>query len=220
MREKIIKNFPKNYPFYKRIIAEMEFLFADFYLTPRENLLSKKDISNTRKKLKKGDIILSGNFRTAFGKLLREPVTHASVYVGRNKVIQARGIEGVIYEKLKPFLKRYDSLAILRIPKKTKRRRKTIKITIKELKKELKKPFDFEFKKGEESYFCSKLVNESFKKAKYDTKVKTFKRSKSLIKTKKIIHPQDFVKGNFEIIFLSHNLKLVKKQLKLIPEKN
>ena len=100
MREKLIKNFPKDYPTYKKIIAQIEFLFADFYLTNRKNLLSDADILDIRRKLKKGDIILSGNLRTIFGKLLREPVTHASIYIGKKKIIQARAIQGVIYEKL------------------------------------------------------------------------------------------------------------------------
>jgi len=217
-----IKNFPKNYPWYKKIVANIIFFITGTIIHPRKNLLTNEDIKQAKKIIKRGDIILLGNLRTALSEIINDPLTHSSIYMGGRKIIHAMGAEGVQYASYHSTFTNYDTVAVVRIPEKKRNRKEIIKKVIKYAKNQLKKPYDFEFKKGEKKFFCTKLVNNCFTDVGYDTGLSSIKKSKSknfFSRAKNALRPIDFIKGNFETVFLSHNLKLKNKKLTFIKKK-
>ena len=93
-------------------------------------------------------------------------------------------------------------------------RKNIIKKTLNFAKHQYGKPYDYEFKPGIKSFFCSELVNESFKHAGYKTRLSSVKRSKQVINHLEdqingavdALHPICFLNGNFSLVYLSHNL--------------
>ncbi len=210
----IITNFPKGYPFYKKVIANIIYLFTGIVVHPRKNFLNNKDFIRAKLILKKGDIALLGNLREASSLFISGPVTHAALYVGHKKFIHAI-TDGVQYSTLHHFFTEYDTLIIMRLPKKVKNRKRKIREAIKNAKLQIGKPYDFDFNGKSDKFFCTELVNYVYTKAKHDTKLKTvgkFRKSKQKIIKKWIsatraLHPVKFVEeGNFRTVYLSHNL--------------
>ncbi|MBT5274378.1 hypothetical protein HOH11_01260 [Candidatus Woesearchaeota archaeon] len=215
-----IKNFPKRRNKIKRLYDNFVFNVFGSIITRRRNWLSKKDIKKSRRKIRKGDILLLGNLRTAYSKIINEPITHSAIYVGGNKVIHAMGEDGVFSERMLNIYKRYDTLIILR----SDLRKKEKALLIRNAKSAIGIPYDFSFSNREDSFFCTEFVNKMFKKVGYKTNLISLHepRSKSERVLRKInnaaisIRPSDFLKGNFTLIFLSHNLIFKNNKLKLI----
>ncbi|PIN87949.1 hypothetical protein COV12_01215 [Candidatus Woesearchaeota archaeon CG10_big_fil_rev_8_21_14_0_10_32_24] len=217
----LITNFPKNYPFHKKILANIGFIITGIIIHPRKNLLSHKDTIKARFILRKGDVVLLGDLKKVSSLIIRGPFTHATIYAGRKRFIEAVQ-EGVRYTTFHHLFTTYDTLLIMRIPKKTKDRKKKIKAAIEIAKKQIGKPYDFDFSGKANNFFCTELVNYSFKKAKHDTKLESVSKFKKMEKdfVKKYIsashalHPVKFAEeGNFDIIFMSHNLQSKNKIL-------
>ena len=204
-----ITNFANGTPWYKKLYGNFVYFVSGVIIHSRKNTLSTKDYVRGKLLLRRGDIILWGNLRESSSLLIEEPVTHASLYMGRKRVLEAVG-DGVRKSKLKHFFTEYDTMVILRVLKGTKLR--LIWKAIKYAKKQIGKPYDWEFKKGPKSFFCTELVNESFKQAGYKTGIASVKKGK-VANALGALHPARFVKGKFRVIFLSHNLKLKGKKL-------
>lgn len=202
-----IHNFPENYPWYRKLFSIILFIIFGTTILPRKNKLSNKDIRRARRALKKGDIILGGDSRTLFSKLVRNPITHAMLYVGNQRVIHSIGADGVKYDSLTYIFTKYDTLLILRVPN-IKRRKGIIKETIGYAKLQLKKPYDFELKPENEAFFCVELINKAFKEAKYETGLCSGVDKIIMKKSREAIKAHDFLKGNFDLIFKSHNLRV------------
>jgi hypothetical protein len=141
------------------------------------------------------------------------------LYIGRKKFVEAVG-DGVGVNSLHHFFTEYDTMIIMRLPKGIKNRKKIISLTIKHALEQVGKPYDFDFSGKANKFFCTELVNYSFKKAGHKTKLNTigkFKKSekdilKKFIPASRALHPIEFAqKGNFRIIFLSHNLQFEKR---------
>ena len=217
---KFIKKFPKRRNFVKRLYDNLVFNIFSTVLIKRKNWLTKKDIKDSKKKLKKGDILVIGNLRSAYSKIVNEPVTHSAIYIGKNKVIHSMGEKGVFSEKLINMYQRYDTLIILRSNLSKKEIRKLIKNT----KNAIGTPYDFSFSDKDDSFFCTQFVNEMFKKTGYNTQLMSLHKPQSSSERilRKInnaavsIRPSDFLRGNFTQIFLSHNLSFENNKLKLI----
>ncbi len=213
-----IDNFPKHYPFYKKLTANLIYFFTGIIIHPRKNLLSHQDLIKARLILKKGDVALLGNLRETSALFIRGSVTHTALYVGRRKFIHAIG-DGVEYVSLHHLFTEYDTLVILRLPKQTKWRKRIIKKAISYAHKQLGKPYDFDFKKGIDKIFCTELINESYLHAGHNTKLRTFSKVKSfeekilkyITNATFALRPEQFMESNFDIVFLSHNLKVKKK---------
>ena len=213
-----IYNFPDGYPFYKKVIANFLFFITGIIIHPRKNLLNHNDLIKARFLLKKGDVILVGNLREVSALFIKGPVTHSTLYVGNKRFIQAVG-DGVEYCSLHHIFTEYDTLTILRMPKGVKKRKKIIKDTIRFAEKQIGKPYDFDFSGDSKKFFCTELVNSAYQHAGYKTGLKTIGKFKTVIEkierivitAHKALHPEDFIKGNYDIIFTSHNLKLKKK---------
>ncbi len=204
----IIRNFPKNYPFWKKILANIAFFVFGTIIHHRKNLLNKKDIRQAKKILKKGDIILVGGLRRLTSLIIRGAVTHSMIYLGHNRIIHAIA-DGVEIDHLYDVFCEYDTLAILRSTDhhlNPKIYRKKIEKVLEYAKSKIGKPYDFEFKAGKKEFYCTELLYFSFKKARIDTGVQ-------LTRKKLPLHPSKFINNHFQIILLSHNLKLVNGEI-------
>ncbi|MBI2634474.1 hypothetical protein HYW82_02260 [Candidatus Peregrinibacteria bacterium] len=173
----------------------MIFFFAGTIIHHRKNLLTKKDLRRALEKLKKGDIVLTGNLRRASHFIIRGPVTHSMIYIGHRTFIHsiADGVEEV---SLHGIFTEYDTMIILR--PKTCSRKKTEK-AVSEAKNLLGKPYDFEFTSGNEKFYCCELVDYCLKKSGI---------CDGICKKAGPIRPQEFISEVFNIIFLSHNLEI------------
>ncbi|PIZ51507.1 hypothetical protein COY27_03350 [Candidatus Woesearchaeota archaeon CG_4_10_14_0_2_um_filter_33_13] len=213
-----IANFPPHYPFYKKVVANLVYFFTGIIIHPRHNLLTHTDLIRARLQLKKGDIALLGNLRETSSFFIKGAVTHTALFLGNKEFIHAVG-DGVEFVSLHHLFTEYDTIVILRLPHSIRKRRRIIKDAIKYAKTQLGKPYDFEFTRGIDKIFCTELINESFKHAGHDTKLKTFNRANSfeerilkLITSASLaLRPEQFLESNFDIVFLSHNLKIKKK---------
>ncbi len=222
----LINNFPKDYPTHKKITANLMFLFARIIIHKRKNLLNKTDLKKAKKSLNKGDIIIVGNFKRASSLIIRGAVTHSMLYVGGNRFIHSRA-EGVQYISYHNLFTEYDTMAILRINKKTDDKKKKIKKIIECAKNQVGKPYNFTFrknkKKEDNTFICTQLINYCHKNAGYDTGLDTFSKIefnpgikiiKKHINLTNVLHPKQFIeKGNFDVVFLSHNLKFENEKL-------
>jgi len=216
-RYHFITNFPKGYPFHKRFIDNLFFFFTGIIIHPRKNQLTHADLLRATLKLKKGDIILVGNLRTVFHLLVTEPVTHSAFYVGHRKFIHSIA-DGVQYISLFKVFQDYDTLAILRLPKNTKDKKSIIKRAVAFATSQYGKPYDFEFRKGIQAFFCTELVNEAFIAAGYDTQLSSVRRPKTVMRkiedyvsgSVDALHPINFLESKFVVVYLSHNLKYKK----------
>ncbi|MBI2572876.1 hypothetical protein HYV86_03380 [Candidatus Woesearchaeota archaeon] len=227
MRSHLITNFPKNYPFYKKIIPNIIYFVTGIVIQKRSNLLTRKDQIQTRFHLRRGDILLLGNLHELSAPVIGGALTHATLYIGRKKCIEAVGT-GVRYSTLDHIFTTYDTLVILRLPKKTKHKRYLVRHAIKFAKAQLGKAYDWDFSQTKQGYFCSKLVNESYRAAGYKTKLTSSTKPRSFFQ--KIVYtlshsitalrPEHFIYGNFELIFMSHNLTRKGKKILLKDQKS
>jgi hypothetical protein len=183
------------------------------------------DLVKTRLLLKKGDIVLVGDEKCFFATAIQSPITHAMMYLGNKRFINAT-CKGVRFKSLHEAFTLYDTLAILRI--KSKKAKQITKKAMVWAVSQYGKPYDFNFKKGADAFFCSELINEAFKEAGYKTKLRTVKKPKTALYKivdkywdgKDCLHPEEFItRGNFAIIFLSHNLLIEKRKLIYLSEK-
>ena len=221
----IINNFPPSYPLYKKIIANFLFFFFGMIIHPRKNRLTHDDLARARLMLRKGDILLVGNLETILSSVIREPVTHSAIYVGHHRFIHSFP-DGIQYISLYKVYTDYDTMVLLRLPKKTPDKGKIIDRVMRYVKKQYGKPYDYEFKHGAQSFFCTELVNESYQHAGYNSGLISLKRPKRIIKKieEKIsgavdaLEPINFLNGNFDVVFLSHNLELKHNKLSFVDD--
>ena len=217
-----ISNFPEGYPWYKKVLANITYFLTGIIIHPRKNLLTKKDLLKARIKIRRGDIALLGNLRESSSLLIGGIFTHSAIYLGHKRFINAVA-DGVGYMSLYHVFTEYDTLAVLRLPKHTRKKRRIIRKAIRFAKQQIGKPYDFDFSKGAERFFCTELVNTSFRKAGYSTGIATFGKfsllsgriEKSLTTVRKALKPDHFLQGKFRVIFISHNLEWKGKKLVL-----
>ena len=210
-----------------KIIKEKIILFfTKIGIHRRYNLLITKDIIKTYLKLRRGDIILTGNFNTPVNLIIPGALTHAALYLGRGKIIHSIRT-GVEYSSVKKLLKQSDTIVILRLPRNTKRKHRLIKNAIIYAKQQLGKPYENFFKEDKKHFFCTELVNESYKYAGYNTKLKSIKpfrtkiekMQKNILDITHWLKPIEFMHSNFRIIFLSHNLSYNGKEILIRADK-
>lgn len=208
----IIRNFPKNYPYWKKVLANIIFFVFGTIIHHRKNLLNKEDIRRAKSLLKKGDIILVGGLRRLSSFIIKGPVTHSMIYLGHNRVIQAV-IDGVEIDHLYEIFCEYDTMIILRATEhhlNPKKYHKKIEKIIEYAKSKIGKPYDFEFKTTKKGFYCTELLYFAFQKAHLDSGVQLLRKNAPL-------HPLKFINNHFNTIFLSHNLKLVNGEIERTP---
>ncbi len=224
-KSRIVDNFPENYPLYKKVIANIAVFVSDIIIRQRKNELTKKELADAQLKLKKGDVVLTGNLRILFHSFVREPLTHSEFYIGKNKFVHSTA-EGVSYMSIYEVFEDYDTLVILRMPKNIKHRKRMIHKAVKFAKRQLGKPYDFEFQSDKETFFCTQLVNEAFAHAGYETGLVSAKPSDGLLEkiegqvtgVMNALQPIQFLEGKFDIIYMSENLKYKDGKLLYVPK--
>jgi hypothetical protein len=202
-----ITNFPPNYPFYKKIIANLMFFFGATIIHPRQNWLTKKDLKKTAKKIKKGDVVIVGGLRRLSKIFIDDIFTHVLIYIGKRKFIHAIA-DGVRVDSMHDVFCEYDSLIILR-PNNYKKYKKTF---IKTAIRQIGKPYNFEFTDKKNSFYCIQLINYCFQQS----GLNLFKQKNA----KSILYPKDLLNTDSKIIFSSHNIKISKNKISLLDNKN
>lgn len=215
----VIHNFPKGYPLHKKLFANFIYFITGIIVHKRKNLLNHQDLLMARIILKKGDIALWGNLRETSSLFIHGALTHASLYIGNKKFVEAIG-DGVTYNSLHHFFTEYDTLVILRLPRFVNNRRKKIKLAVEHAEKQVGKPYDFGFSRGADKFFCTELVNYAYSRAKHHTGLTTiggFKEAEKsliqkLIPASRALSPIKMAEeGNFETVFMSHNIGMKNK---------
>jgi len=145
---------------------------------------------------------LVGDFKTMSGLFMGKYFTHSIIYIGKGKCIHANG-KGVQKILLKKIFKVYDTLTILR-PETDLDYDKKIDRCIKFAKKQVGKPYDYFLKNSENKFYCTNLVNLSFKKGGFDTGLNTLKEFYWLPnRLKKILRADNFLQAKFRVIYSS-----------------
>ena len=187
----IIKNFPEGYPIWKKAVANIIFSIRRIIVFRRENNLTKNDKAEVSKIMKKGDVILVGGLRRFSHFFIGDRFTHSLICEGNKKLIHvvADGVEEVGLDDI--FIE-YDTMIVLR-PNMDKN---IINKAVKYAKAQLGKPYDFEFTKDDNKFYCAELVQKSFLNAGYKIKYR-----------RKIIYPIDLIEDKFVVKFVSESLK-------------
>ncbi len=214
----LIRKFPRGFSWYKKILVIVGFLFLRLIIHRRKNELTFKDLFKANLLLRKGDIVLCGEHETVLSDLIGGAVDHSVLYVGNRRFIEAIG-KGVGYVSFHKLFTLYHSIVILRTVEGTPQR--VIRDAIDFAKSKVGKPYNYKFSKKCEGFFCSQLVNEAYKKVGYRTGLRSLsiadtpkKKLEAMIhKAANGLRPDRIVKGNFRVIFLSHNLGLKGKKL-------
>ncbi len=181
----------------------------------RDNLLSQKDIFKIYTKIRKGDIILAGDLKRTTNLIIPSALTHATIYIGRHRIIHAVA-SGVEYSTLRHLVTTYDTIAILRLPRHIARKRHLIKKAIAYARQQVGRPYQSFFKPSTHHFFCTELVNSAYHHAGHKTglhSIKPFhslfeKIEKEFLTVEHWLQPEEFLKGKFRVVFLSHNLAL------------
>ncbi len=189
----VIHNFPENYPWWKKAFANILFFIGGMVIHDRKNLLNNWDFIRSTHTLRKGDVVLVGSLRRLSSYVIEGPVTHGLLYIGKRRFIHAIG-DGVEYVSLHDFFCEYDTMVILRSKKAN---REEISRIIECAKKQVGKPYDYEFTRDAEKFYCTELIEYVYEKAGCSCGVKK----------EKICTPVDFINDTFKIKFLSHNLR-------------
>lgn len=209
-----VTNLPKIYPWYKRLGSNITYYISQIPLRPRKNNLTKSDIRKVWKIIQRWDIILCGNFQHISGLFIDWVVTHAIGHLHKWKCIHAYA-HGVSHIHLRHILRTYDTLILIRPRWETEEQ---IVTYIQTLKSHLGKPYDFFFgldTEYVESYFCTKLINESLLTSGYDTWLESIEKTKNIIdisldtvyRAHRVLTPDQMIYGNFDIVCTSENIE-------------
>ena len=189
----LIKNFPKHYPLWRKVLANLIFCIGKTIIHRRKNFLNQQDRAAAEKLLRKGDVVLVGGLRRFSSLIIKGPITHAMIYIGKQSFVHAV-CDGVEADSLQAIFREYDTMIILR-PKRISpsRLNKAVKFAL----GRIGIPFDFEFKRDKKKIYCSELILYAFAHANISTVIG---------KNRSPVHPHLFINRHFSIIFRSHNL--------------
>ncbi|MEI7620195.1 MAG: YiiX/YebB-like N1pC/P60 family cysteine hydrolase [Candidatus Falkowbacteria bacterium] len=205
-----IDNFPKRSSIFKRMLSQALFAFLVTKVTMRQNHLEKDDELMAEKLIQKGDLVLAGGFRAISGIFMGKFFTHSLLYVGNGECIHADA-DGVDTIPFKELFTAYDTLTILR-PQIKDNYEETIEKVIVFAHKQIGKPYDFLLEHRNDRYFCTQLINVSFEEAGFDTGVGIKDKIRQdflwiFWRIRKVVRADDFLRGNFDTIFISKSLK-------------
>lgn len=191
-------------------VSKFLFMIFNIKLTFRRNHLTKQDYLLAKKLIRPGDLILVGNFQTLSALFMGKFFTHSLLYIGGGKCVHAnaRGVQKILFNKLFDI---HDTLMIRR-PKIDYNRSEIIIKTISFIKKQVGKPYDFYLEHSNDSYFCTNLINESFKRAGFNTGVGIQGEVKQgmlwlIWRIKRVARADDFLRADFEDIYVSKSLQ-------------
>jgi hypothetical protein len=217
-----INNFPKRSSFFKRVLSQALFIFLVTKVTMRKNHLEEDDYLSAKELIQRGDLVLVGGFRAISGLFMGKFFTHSLLYVGQGECIHADadGVDTISFQEL---FSAYDTLIILR-PKINDNYEETIDKVIDFAQKQMGKPYDFYLEHRHDRYFCTQLINDSFKDAGFDTGVgiKDEIRQNFLYifwRIRRVVRADDFLRGNFSTIFISRSLKAKNQEIQKLKNR-
>ncbi len=210
----VIKNFPQGSSLLRRTLGRLAFLFLVTKVTPRHNFLTAEDYRLASGILKKGDIILTGGFRTISGFFLGKYFTHSLLYRGSGECIHA-DVDGVDTVALEELFQVYDNLVILR-PQINHEPDQIINQALSFAANQIGKPYDFYFEHVSDRHYCTLLINTAYAQAGFNTGLninRPKKRPVLIIRLRRALKAEDFLKGNFSLQFMSQSLKSKENQI-------
>lgn len=212
----LIDNFPKYLSLFKRILSQLLFVILVTKITLRKNHLEEEDYLLAIKAIKAGDVILVGGFRAISGLFMGKFFTHSLLYIGAGECIHADA-DGVDTIPLKELFTAYDTLIILR-PQIITNGEEIIQATINFANNQIGKPYDFYLEHRHDRFFCTQLINVAFEHAGFDTGVGLKEKLRQdflwiFWRIRKVVRADDFLKGNFETIYISKSLKAKNQQI-------
>ncbi len=184
-------------------------------LDRRKNWLTKEDLDNLRKVVKKGDIILTAQYRTiGWATLIRDITNHATYYAGNDEIIHARhgGVQAQSLEWLAGY---YDGFFVLRMKDYEKNKELIPKID-EWIRDRLGADYNYAFKEREDSFVCTQFINDAYRQAGYDTNLTSFERPQKMKKVPLlgILKAAKFLtEGEFDVILMSHSYIKDKKEI-------
>lgn len=188
----------------------------------RKNHLEEDDYLSAKELIQRGDLVLVGGFRAISGLFMGKFFTHSLLYVGQGECIHADadGVDTISFQEL---FSAYDTLIILR-PKINDNYEETIDKVIDFAQKQMGKPYDFYLEHRHDRYFCTQLINDSFKDAGFDTGVgiKDEIRQNFLYifwRIRRVVRADDFLRGNFSTIFISRSLKAKNQEIQKLKNR-
>ncbi len=204
----ILTNFDKKDPLWKRAICNLLFQFVITKIPFRQSQLTENDLQEVKKMSKGGDVVLVGQHHRFSHFLIPGVITHAVLYTGDGVCVHAVA-DGVCEITLGELIKEYDTLILVR-PSKIEE--SSVCAAIDYAKKHIGTPFNFFFQPGTQHYYCSQLVNDAFHHAGFHTRLPNNTRSKrrtirSIIGIQNPLHPFNFTKGAFDIVYSSKEIK-------------
>lgn len=203
-RRHTLTNLRPDATFFQRLKAHILYYVGATIYTERRNFLTQEDYLASYPLLMPGDLILVANHRRLTGILLRGIVTHALIYAGEGKCIQANsdGVVSISYEDL--FFE-YDTLIIRRPARMSESEAQS---AIAFCSKRIGLPYDFDFDPGDEfAWFCTDLVAYAYTEAGVDLGIDNPKGRR--------LFATDLLSGNFNDIFHSRSLSYKHRHFKL-----
>jgi hypothetical protein len=194
----------------KNFSSKILLKFFSLKISFRPHNLKERDYLRSKEIIKKGDLILVGDFKSISGLFIGKYFTHSLLYIGRGACIHA-GPKGVSKILFKEIFKKYDTCMILR-PNICLAYDDVVEKAIRFAKKQVGKPYDIFFEADNSSYFCTDLINDSFFQAGFDTGVRNKEvNKKGLInvfgRIKKAARADHFLRANFSKVFISRDIE-------------
>lgn len=215
----LVNNFPHNFSIFRRAFSNIAFFILTTKTTRRKNLLTQEDFISAKEVVQKGDVILVGDFRRISRFFTGKFFTHALLYADENKCIHANvdGVSTTLFEKL---FEEYDTLLVMR-PQIKQNFNQTINNVIAFASQQIGIAYNFYFEYRQDRYICTQLIETSFQKSgvsinigdKHKTKENRFR---IFSRIRRVIKADDFLKGDFEILFVS---KEIKQQKNFVPKR-
>lgn len=217
-----INNFPNRHSIFKKILSQALFIILVTKLTMRKNHLEEEDHRQAEKLIKRGDLVLVGGFRSISGLFMGKFFTHSLLYVGNGECIHADA-DGVDTISFKELFFAYDTLIILR-PKIKVDYEDNIDKVIEFARQQMGKPYDFYLEHRSDRYFCTQLINNSFANVGFDTGVGIKEKIRQdflwvFWRIRRVVRADDFLRGNFEIVFISKSLNEKNQEIKRLKER-
>lgn len=209
-----VENFPKNYSWFKKKLANFFFYFGSTIIRKPTTHLSKKDILSLKKKIKKGDILFTGKSNTILSSLLRYPVTHTMLYIWDNTFLHAKA-DGIISSDFDFISDFYHSYVLWRVIHRSDHK-KEIKDSIQWSKKKKWSPYNFFFSEHSSWFFCTQFIQAAYKHAHLDLWVDALEHHHILgwiFSYISPLSPKHFLEDwRIKIVDNSHNLTVWKKK--------
>lgn len=192
------------------MISNIAFFILITKTTGRPSLLTKKDYVEAKKIVRKGDVILAGDFKRISSFFMGNLFTHSLLYADKNKCIHATadGVGTISFDKL---FEEYDTLLIMR-PNISHDYNKTIEKVISFAQRNIGAAYNFYFEYRQDRYVCTQLIETSFRESGVNLNISYkdgIKKNKFRVfsRIRNVVKADDFLAGDFKVLFASKEIK-------------